>query len=408
MAEHSLLPPRRRCAGSLTFICHLHISQHRPVPQRMEGTGLPFSVRHQGLQGELMIREQGGGRPHNPTHLLHLLLLHHLHPLHHLLHHHPLLPSHPQHSQSPPVNNKAQQPTQNQTFPQQPTLPSVLQLQNIQNTCYACAAVQGLYAVDVANHLQRVYAPVQDNLSNMLQPILNLTPNSQRFDIVNLINALNLCLPAPNMFKIGRQECAGEFLDALLENVNLSSHISRFEEFATCPLCNGPQIVGMPTTRSPYILLFPLDESAAGPAEVFTQVTRLFNQPHTSNVCQTVDCALCLSPLVAGRVQCTEQALKIFWIGRNLTARGGKCLQQIVEPRAHVLWRGRECVVVLAHSGRNVRTGHWFTFLKENGVWWRSDTSFPGPRLENPFQTQLVPSNPPASQNFTIDILIFK
>ena len=96
------------------------------------------------------------------------------------------------------------------------------------------------------------------------------------------------------------------------------------------------------------------------------------NQPHTSNVCQTVDCALRLSPL-AGRVQCTEQALKIFWIGRNLTARGGKCLQQIVEPRAHVLWRGRECVVVLAHSGRNVRTGHWFTFLKENGVWWTPD-----------------------------------
>ena len=122
-------------------------------------------------------------------------------------------------------------------------------------------------------------------------------------------------------------------------------------------LCHGNNIAQMPTIRE---------------YGCWSNRSVHSTSPTPPNVCQTVDCALRLSPL-AGRVQCTEQALKIFWIGRNLTARGGKCLQQIVEPRAHVLWRGTECVVVLAHSGRNVRTGHWFTFLKENGVWWTPD-----------------------------------
>ena len=312
----------------------------------------------------------------------------------------PAAPSHA-HPSTSSATQAAPRPSHQQQHP------LVLPLQNIQNTCYACATIQALFFVDATSHVQMTNMPVQDNLTNLLRILLNSTPNSPRFDLVQLINALNLCLPAQNMFSIGQQECAGEFLDALLENVNVSSYISSFEEFAVCPVCSFPQVTGLPTTRSPYMLLLPIDETSAGPADVATMVTRLMNQSHGSTVCQTVGCPAQLSPLV-GVVQCREQALKIFWIGRNLTGGGVKCLQQMVEPGANALWRGRICVAAVAHSGRSDRGGHWFTFLKESGVWWRTDTSFPAPRQENPFLTQLVPTNPPTYQDFTIDILIFR
>ena len=53
------------------------------------------------------------------------------------------------------------------------------------------------------------------------------------------------------------------------------------------------------------------------------------------------------------------------------------------------------------------RAGHWVAFLRQNGVWWRVDSNHRGPILENPFDTQLDPSQATRANDFTIDILFF-
>ena len=236
-----------------------------------------------------------------------------------------------------------------------------------------------------------------------------MAPSSPRFDLLPLINALNLCLPAPNMFTIGRQECAGEFLDALFENINLTSHISSFQEIAICPDCNVPQTAALPTTRSPLMLLLPLNDSSHAPAVLAPLIRREMSQPTlplNSTACPTSGCPNFMFPL-QGAIQCREKPLLIYWLGRNLTNGQVKCLQQVTEPGQDTLWGNRSCGVVLAHCGRRAYHGHWVCFVKQRGVWWRSDTSLPGPRQENPFLTQLVATNPPRADDFTIDVLFF-
>ena len=148
------------------------------------------------------------------------------------------------------------------------------------------------------------------------------------------------------------------------------------------------------------------DVRSVGPVDVPAMVGRTLNQQDRSTVCQTVDCIGHRAPLL-GRIRCTEKAVKIFWLDRT-TGTGQKCLQQVDEPGDSELWVGRECVIVLAHSGRSDRAGHWFTFIKANDIWWRSDTSLPGLRQENPFLSQLLPSSPPSSSDYTINIIMFK
>ena len=122
--------------------------------------------------------------------------------------------------------------------------PAVLPLRNVENTCYACATIQGLFVLDTGRYMGRVNDPLQNNFSNALQHVLNISPDVVPFDIVHLVTALNLCLPSRDMFQIGRQECGGEFLDHLLANVNLSSHISSYEVESVCRHCLFPQVTG--------------------------------------------------------------------------------------------------------------------------------------------------------------------
>ena len=165
----------------------------------------------------------------------------------------------------------------------------------------------------------------------------------------------------------------------------------------------------MPNTKSTHLLLLPLDDdNRSGPADVPNIVGGLLSQSHLPmfSYCQSVGCVGNSVPLF-GRIRCTERAVKIFWFGRT-TGTGFKRLQQISEPPDDALWAGMSCCAVLAHSGRSDRTGHWFTFIKKNGVWWRSDTSLISLRQENPVLTQLLASNPPSSSDFTLGILMFK
>ena len=249
--------------------------------------------------------------------------------------------------------------------------------------------------------------PTQQNLTNLLAQILTPTPVqlTSRFHLVPLVMALNLCLPPPNRFDIGRQACAGEFLDLLLSNLQLRPYMSRFEEVGLCPICNLSQISAIPNTTTPFLLLIPIHGQLQGHVELSTEVITLLNQPLNSVTCQNSSCAAYMSR-IPGNIRCTLQSLTIYWVGRNLG--GIKCLRPVEDPVQSGSWISQECVVVLAHTGRSHRGGHWFTFIKEHGVWWRSDTSLPNTIIQNPFNTQLDPVNPPSTNDFTLDIFFFK
>ena len=83
-----------------------------------------------------------------------------------------------------------------------------------------------------------------------------------------------------------------------------------------------------------------------------------------------------------------------------------KSLTQVQDPDQSD-WNGKQCAAVLAHEGRQPRAGHWVAFLRQNGIWWRVDSNHRGPILENPFDTQLDPSQATRANDFTIDILFF-
>ena len=249
---------------------------------------------------------------------------------------------------------------------------------------------------------------LEDNLTNMLRPILTMNPTTfTPFDLIPVVNALNICLPQQNMFNVGNQQCAGEFLDSLLSSLTLGPYISSFEEIGICPLCNTPQLSTF-NTNSQFLLLLPLAQHVAQPVDLFTEVGQVLTGQFFSLTCLNVGCAGFQSRIHT-QVQCTERTLTIFWTGRNTAGNGAKSLRQVAEPPANTsLWRGKDCVAVIAHSGRSAVGGHWFTFLKIGGAWWRSDTSLPRPLMQNPFNDQLLESNQSSSSDFTVDIMFFQ
>lgn len=263
--------------------------------------------------------------------------------------------------------------------------------------------------MDIGSQLLPGLTALEDNLTNMIRPILSMNPiaTTPSFDLTALVILLKLCLPAQNMFRVGRQECAGEFLESLLLSLNLNPYISSFIEIGICPHCNMPQTSTF-NTRSQFLLLLPLDQHSPNQVDLHTEVNRVLQGQFFSLTCQTLGCVGYLTRMTT-HVRCTEQELSIYWIGRNLSGTGQKCLRQITEPAADTnLWRGKECLVAIAHTGRSSRAGHWFTFLKLGGVWWRSDTSLIGLLRQNPFHSQLLSSNQPSAADFTLDILFFK
>ena len=120
--------------------------------------------------------------------------------------------------------------------------------------------------------------------------------------------------------------------------------------------------------------------------------------------CQNIACPAHLSPAPSS-IQFTEQAVTVYWLGRNLSQSGVrlKSLTAIQDPD-NSNWNGRQCTAVLAHEGRLPEGGHWIAFLRENGVWWRVDSNHSGPRRENPFANQMRYGS---TVGYTIDIVFF-
>ena len=155
----------------------------------------------------------------------------------------------------PPVPPQPSAPPRHAPLP-----PTVLNLRNIGNTCYAIATVQVFHKVGLLSSLRPGLTPQEQNLSNLLGTILR-SATMQQFDLVNLVMALNMCLPPDNMLSIGRQECAGEFLQLLLKSLNLPSFFSTFQEQNRCPTCNTTHISNFPPTNiTPFVLVIPVPQ----------------------------------------------------------------------------------------------------------------------------------------------------
>ena len=278
--------------------------------------------------------------------------------------------------------------------------PPVLNIRNVANTCYAVSVLQVLHGVGLQQCLLPGNTPLNSNLTNLLIPILSLGPNTPQIDLVNLVMALNMCVPGPNMFNIGRQQCAGEFLSALLSELNLGPYFSIFKEEATCQFCLTTQSVNLPTASTPLILVLPITDSPV-PANVAPIVTRLLGHNYTFLPCQNITCPA-LNTLIPSTFQCTENTVSIYWLNRNVS--GHKPLTRLLEPDP-ADWHGKQCSALLAHEGRRAVSGHWITFIKYNGSWWRSDSYRPSVTVENPFTNQMDANQ--TNGNYTIDILFF-
>ena len=357
-------------------------AQLQGEPQGTQPQGQPQGAQPQGAQPH--------GQPQGTQQ--------HGHPQGTQQHGHPHQPHGQGHQAQPQPHNQSHHGRQQ---PNSAQMPQILPLQNRANTCYACSVTQGLYVLDIVPHLLPGNTPFEDNLTNLMRQILTVNPStSPPFDLVPAVNALNFCLPPQNMFQIGQQECAGEYLDSLLASLNVGPYISSFEESGTCLICNTPQYSAF-NTRSQFLMLLEIDQNSLNAVDLFTEINTVLQTPFFSLTCQNAQCSA-FQTRIGTRVQCSEQRLSIYWVGQ-------KCLRQVSKPPANTsLWSGKQCVVVIPYTGRSARTGHWFTFLKVGGIWWRSDTSLPRPVRQNPFTDQLLATNQVSASEFTVDLVFMK
>ena len=260
--------------------------------------------------------------------------------------------------------------------------------------------MQVMHAVGLHPLLLPGLSPLEMNLTNLLASFLDGT--SPHVDLIPLVMAVNLCLPAQNQFTIGRQQCAGEFLSSLLGSLQLRPHFSTFQEEALCVVCGTTQTTNLPNSTNPFLLVLPVLQSSAA-LDVQNLVTGALSQ-QGFGACQNIACPAHLSPAPSS-IQFTEQAVTVYWLGRNLSQSGVrlKSLTAIQDPD-NSTWNGRQCTAVLAHEGRLPEGGHWIAFLRENGVWWRVDSNHSGPRRENPFANQMRYGS---TVGYTIDIVFF-
>ena len=278
--------------------------------------------------------------------------------------------------------------------------PPVLNIQNVANTCYAVSVVQVLCGVGLQRCLLPGTTPLNSNLTNLLNPILGGGPTTPQFDLVNLVMALNMCVQGPNMFDIGRQQCAGEFLTVLLSNLSLGPHFSTFKEEATCQLCQTTESVNLPTATTPHILVLPITHSQVA-ADVAPIVRRILGNNNTLLTCQNPTC-FAYGNVIPSTFVFTEHRVTIYWLNRNVF--GQKPLTSLIEPDS-ADWNGRQCTALLAHEGIRAVSGHWIAFIKYNGSWWRVDSNRPSVTVEDPFANQMDANN--TNGNYTIDVLFF-
>ena len=116
--------------------------------------------------------------------------------------------------------------------------PTLLTLSNIANTCYAAAVVQAARHLNLSQMLGSPDQGLQTNLHGTLQALLTTVVNGPPVNVINLVMALNMMLPSSAQFAVGRQQCALEFLEALLTSLSVDPGVfTEFKQVGHCLDC---------------------------------------------------------------------------------------------------------------------------------------------------------------------------
>ena len=304
-------------------------------------------------------------------------------------------------------------------------------LLNSNNCCYVNSVLQGLTAISVHDHINWLDPRMQAQpaLMHLYDAIYDLcfrrrNPSTPPFSAASLRDAVNnLLRNIPNIspgnrFQPGRFECSVEFLQEILANADFSKTIVDFPVAAFCCLC-GNRVVQNVNHNKMLTL-------GVAPGNTPMSITDLYNNRLAdtqqfqdevsyhctcSNFCtQGMGCSTAVK--LQGHLEPTPGNVKILALDRSGIGLGvngnDKVLTQLNE--LHQL-NGFQLVAVLCHVERTRVRGHWVCFVKKavtsQPVWWKLDDCRPLTH-SNPFLSQCNPSAPARSEDFTIDVLIFK
>ena len=321
--------------------------------------------------------------------------------------HPPPPPPHSTTAQTLPPQQHAQ-PAQSATGPQHAPghISGLGILLNRANTCYAASVSQAFQAIDIQNNIDMTHLlPVQIAMAQELQRVCTARANpvTPAFDIVGLVRLVNDCLGVHNRFIIGSQECAGEFIFHILDNLEFTyNFFSIFYEEAVCPVCNG-QYIQQAQGQDKNMLHVPPPAQLIGLLDLANLVQGAMAAPRFLTCLSGLACN---GQQIQGSTRVQYGQNLIIWVNRN-NGNMAKNMVSIAEPTDNdPLWGGNRCHVVLTHVGHNPVAGHWIAFIKRGSVWWKVDTDTQNPVQQNPFVRQFR-SGAGAGANFTIDILIF-
>ena len=285
-------------------------------------------------------------------------------------------------------------------------------LMNHANTCYGISVVQLLTCIGYHNNIVIPALPGNlQTLSNRVVIVCGQRANVAipPFNIIPLINDLNVCLQPVQRFALGQQEDAAEFLHYLMDKVDERALFMAINhEQGNCGVCGGHEIQVSQSLEAYALAVVPPQQAA--PVPLSPLIVAKIAAPIMANQLRCTTAGPCQG-LPIQQVRIVEQAgiNKIYHVSRNVN-NVVKILTPIIEPAFNdPSWIGKYCKCVIAHCGRQPGAGHYISFIKQGGaagLWYKVDDMAPI-ILENPFIGQLNPAAIPARTDYTIDLLLF-
>ena len=188
----------------------------------------------------------------------------------------------------------------------------------------------------------------------------------------------------------------------MLENLEFNiNYFSISLEQASCDICHG-QYMQQSQGQDRYILHIPTPPQQLGLLDLENLVQDKLSEPTHGLICTGQ--GACNGQRLVGTTHIQQGRHLIVWINRNRN-NIDKIISPVAEPNNSQAWGGKLCQIVLAHCGNLPIAGHWLTFIRRSGVWWKVDTDSRQPVQENPFLHQARAGS--TSSPYTIDILIF-
>ena len=304
-------------------------------------------------------------------------------------------------------------------------------LLNSNNCCFVNAVVQGLLAVDAHTHINWLNPRMVSEPSylQMCETLYDIcisrgNPAIQPFSASSLRDDINTFLsslpnsPPGDRFQVGQYECAMEFLQEIISNIDFNNMFVDFLVEAHCPYC-GHQVSGTVTHKNMLTLSLLPCRSPVSLSVLFDNRLQERQNPQDQLNCHCTCPATCTGGLgcsTAARLQghLLQVQGRVLIIGLDRSGLGfgpGQNIKVLTQLREFEDIDGFHLAAVLCHVQRVSVRGHWIGFVRKDiagqQTWWKLDDC----RLlnaVNPFLSQCRASTNPHPDDYTIDVLIFK